>query len=76
MASPSSRLDLAQPLPNRFVRHDDAAFGQQILDIPEAQAVSVIQPDGVAYDFRRKAMPKVAGSSNVHPGIVPRGELT
>ena len=76
MASPSSRLDLAQPLPNRFVRHDDAAFGQQILDIPEAQAVSVIQTDGVADDFMLKAMPKVAGSSNVHPCIVPRGELT
>ena len=48
----------------------------QILDIPEAQAVSVIQLAGVADDFRRKTMPKVAGSSNVHPGIVPRGELT
>ena len=68
--------ELSAPWPNRFVRHDDAAFGQQILDIPEAQAVSVIQPDGVADDFRRTAMPKVAGSSNVHPGIVPRGELT
>ena len=68
--------ELPAPLPNSFVRHDDAAFGQQILDIPEAQAVSVIQPDGVADDFRRKTMPKVAGSSNVHPGIVPRGELT
>ena len=68
--------ELPAPLPNSFVRHDDAAFGQQILDIPEAQAVSVIQPDGVADDVRRKAMPKVAGSSNVHPGIVPRGELT
>ena len=70
------KAELPAPLPNSFVRHDDAAFGQQILDIPEAQAVSVIQPDGVADDFRRKAMPKVAGSSNVHPGIVPRGELT
>ena len=68
--------ELPAPLPTRFVRHDDAAFGQQILDIPEAQAVSVIQPDSVADDFRRKAMPKVAGSSSVHPGIVPRGELT
>ena len=66
--------ELPAPLPNSFVRHDDAAFGQQILDIPEAQAASVIQSDGVADDFRRKAMPKVAGSSNVHPGIVPRGE--
>ena len=68
--------ELHAPLPNGFVRHDDAAFGQQILDIPEAQTVSVVQPDGVADDGRRKAMPKVAGSTRMHPGIVPRGELT
>ena len=68
--------ELPASLPNGLVRHDDAAFGQEILDIPEAQAVSVIQPDGVADDVRRKAMPKVAGSSSVHPGIVPRGEST
>ena len=41
-----------------------------------AQAVSMVQPHGVANDGRRKAIPKVAGSSGVHPGIVPRGELT
>ena len=64
------------PLPNGFVRHDDASFGQQILDIPEAQAVSVVEPDGMADDFRRKAMPKVAGPASVHPGIVLGGELT
>ena len=68
--------ELPAPLPNGFVRHDEASLGQEILDIPEAQAVSVIQPDGVADDVRRKAMPKVAGSSSVHPGIVPRGQLT
>ena len=68
--------ELSAPLPNGFVRHDDAPFGQQILDIPEAQAVSVVEPDGVADDFRRKAMPKVAGSTGMNPGIVPRGELT
>ena len=28
--------ELRAPLPNGFVRHDDAPFGQQILDIPEA----------------------------------------
>ena len=44
--------------------------------VPEAQAVSVIQPHGVADDVRRKAMPKVAGSPSMHLGIVPRGELT
>ena len=68
--------ELLAPLPNGFVRHDDAAFGQQILDIPEAQGVSVVQPYGVADDLRRKAMSKVARSTSVHPGIVPRGELT
>ena len=36
--------ELPAPLPNSFVRHDDAAFGQQILDIPEAQAVSGSRP--------------------------------
>ena len=65
--------DLPAPLPKSVVRHDAAAVGQQILDILEAQAVSVIQPDGVADAGRRNALPKVAGSSNVQPGIVPRG---
>ena len=68
--------ELRAPLPNGFVRHDDASFGQQILDIPEAQTASVVQPHGVADDVRRKAMTKVAGSTSMHPGIVPRGELT
>ena len=53
--------ELPAPLPNGFVRHEDASFGQQILDIPEAQAVSVVEPHGVADDVRRKAMPQVAG---------------
>ena len=65
--------DLPAPLPHRVVRHDAAAVGQQILDILEAQAVSVLHPDGVADAVRRNALPKVAGSSNVQPGIVPRG---
>ena len=64
------------PLPNGFVRHDDASFGKQILNIPEAQAVSVVEPDGMADDVGRKAMPKVAGPASVHPGIVLGGELT
>ena len=65
--------DLPAPLPKSVVRHDAAAVGQQILDILEAQAVSVIHPDGVADAGRRNALPKVAGSSNVQPGLEPRG---
>ena len=68
--------ELPAPLPNGFVRHENAPFGQQILDVPEAQAVSVVQPHRVADDGRRKAMPQIARSTSVHPGIVPRGELT
>ena len=34
------------------------------------------EPDGMADDFGRKAMPMVAGPVSVHPGIVPGGELT
>ena len=68
--------ELPAPLPNRLVRHDDASLRQQILDIPEAQAVSVVEPDGMADDVRRKAMPQVAGWACVHLGIVPGGELT
>ena len=36
--------ELRAPLANGFVRHDDAPFGQQILDIPEAQTVDS-EPD-------------------------------
>jgi hypothetical protein len=32
------------PLPNGLARHDDASFGQQVFDIPEAQTLSVVQP--------------------------------
>ena len=70
------RAELPAPLPNRFVRDDDASFRQQIFDIPEAQAVPVVEPHGVADDVGRKAMPEVAGSTRRHPDIVPRGELT
>ena len=38
--------ELPAPLPNGFVRHDDASFGQQILNMPEAHALSVVEPDG------------------------------
>ena len=68
--------ELPAALPNGFARHDDTSFPQQILDIPQAQTVSVVQPHRVADDFSGKTMPKVAGSTSTHPGIVPCGELT
>ena len=64
--------ELPAPLASGFVGHDDASFGQQILNIPEAQAVSVVEPDGMADDVGRKAMPMVAGPESVHPENPPR----
>ena len=61
--------ELPAPLPNGFVRHDDASFGQQVLNIPEAQAVAVVEPDGVTDDVGRKTMPQVAGSTGSHPAL-------
>jgi hypothetical protein len=41
------RTELLTPEPNRFIRDDDSAFGQKILDISEAQAESMVNPDGI-----------------------------
>ena len=79
---PSSQLprvvwtELAAPLSNRFVRHDDASFGKQIFDLSEAQTELIIEPNGVADYFGRKTMPEIARSAAFHTAIVPRGALT
>ena len=39
------------------------------------QVALKILPEAFAQDLRREAMPQVAGSTSVHPAIVPRGEL-
>ena len=62
--------ELPAPLSHGFVRHDDASLGQQILNIPEAHAVSVVEPDGMADDLGRKAVPQV-GRAGRPPGPGP-----
>ncbi len=49
---------------------------EQIFHIPKAQIQSVIEPDRVADDLGRKAMPDVAGLADTHPAIVAGAELT
>ena len=68
--------ELDRTLPDRFISHVHTPLGEQILDIPKAEAESVIKPDSMADDRRRKTMPKVSGSTSFHPGILQRGELT
>jgi hypothetical protein len=54
------------PLSDGFVRNNDSAFGQKIFHITEPQTEAVIDPYGVADDFRREAVSAVAGWGAVH----------
>jgi hypothetical protein len=55
------------PEPNALVAHDDAAFGENQLDVAQAKAEHVIQPNRLADDLRRK---EVAGC-DVMPSASP-----
>jgi hypothetical protein len=44
------------PAPDGFIRYIEPALGEQVFDIPIAQAESVVQPYSVADDFLWKAM--------------------
>src|SRR3954453_17400013 len=46
--------ELEAPLPHGLVADDDAAGGQQLLDHPQAERETEIEPDGVADDLRRE----------------------
>ena len=52
--------ELLAPESNRFLRDDDSAFGEKILDISEAQAETMVNPDGIADDFWRETMTVIA----------------
>jgi hypothetical protein len=49
------------PLPDRFIRYDDAAGQQEFLHIAVAQAETEVQPDAMADDFRWKSVILVSG---------------
>ncbi len=53
------RAKLHAPEPNRLIRDDDAALGEQAFHIAEAQREPMVEPDGMANDFRWKAMPSI-----------------
>ena len=54
------------PLPDGFVRNSYSAFGQKIFNITEAQTETMIDPYGVADDFRRETVSLVTGSGALH----------
>src|SRR5580704_4042982 len=57
---------LLAPPTNRLIRDDNAAFSQKQLNIPEAEAEHVVQPDSVADDLGGKAMAVVRIGRGFH----------
>jgi hypothetical protein len=58
--------ELLAPDSNGFIRDDDSTFGEKILDIREAHAEAVINPGGVADDFRREPIAVIARLVALH----------
>ena len=48
--------ELLTPASHGLVGDDDATLGQDQLDIPQAEAEDMVEPDGVADDLGRKPM--------------------
>ena len=60
----------------QLVRDEDAAPGQDVLDVPVAEVEAVGKPDRVPDDLGRKPVPPVEACSTLHPGFVRSGRLT
>ena len=65
------RTEFDAPKSDRFIGNRDAALRQQILDISKADAESMVEPDGLAYDFRRKSISPVARRVVCHRASLP-----
>ena len=73
-----TRSELLAPASHRLVGDDDTALGQDQLDIAQAEAEHVVQPDGMADDLGGEPMTVVWVGWRLHaaslvrsPGIAP-----
>ena len=66
----------ATPVPNRLIRHSDPPFGEEIFDIPETQAETVVEPDGVTDDFRGTSVSAIAERLARYRSTVPPAAST
>jgi hypothetical protein len=64
---------LPTPLPNRFIRHDHAAFKEELFHIAEAQAEAKVESYGVADDLHGKPVMLIFRGSGrcVHAVTLP-----
>jgi hypothetical protein len=63
--------ELPTPLPDGLVGDHDSSLRQEFLNVSEAQAEAVVQPDGVTDDLRRKPVSAVAASIGIHQPSLP-----
>ena len=61
------------PISNCLIRDGDTTFGKQIFNIAKAECESMIEPNGMANDFRGKPVTFING---FHPSIVVEIDLT
>ena len=70
---------LLTPATYRLIRDDDARFSQKQLNIPQAEAEHVVQPDSVADDLGGKAVAVVGIGRQFHAaslaGLQPAGQI-
>ena len=65
------RTEGLAPVPDGLVRHRDAALGEKVFDIAEAEDESVVEPDGVADNRWREAVAWIMRDVVGHPATVP-----
>ena len=58
--------ELEAPMPNAFMGHYDATFRQDQLDIAQAEAEDVIQPDRMADNVGGKPVSRIRGGFGCH----------
>ena len=66
------RTEPLAPLPNRLVGDRHASLREEIFSIAEAEAESMVEPDGVANDLGGKSISMVARRVALHRPSLPR----
>ena len=65
------RTERLAPLADGLVRHRDAALGEEVFDVAEAEGESVLEPDRVADDRGREPVAEIVRDVGRHPASVP-----
>ena len=70
-----ARAKFLAPLSNGFLGDDDALFGEEFFHLTEAEAESMVQPDGVTNNFRGKLVTLVVGCVGFHVAQSAKSQL-